>query len=55
MPVMNVAKFEKFFRLAAGLDVDKGDLKKYNDWSRTSGTSRTWRRRSASSRRSNDW
>jgi uncharacterized protein DUF1931 len=32
MPVMNVAKFEKFFRLAAGLDVDKGDLKKYNDF-----------------------
>jgi hypothetical protein len=32
MPVMNAAKFEKFFRLAAGLDVDKGDLKKYNDF-----------------------
>jgi uncharacterized protein DUF1931 len=32
MPVMNVAKFEKFFRLAGGLDVDKGDLKKYNDF-----------------------
>jgi hypothetical protein len=31
MPVMNVAKFEKFFRVAAGLDVDKGDLQKYNE------------------------
>jgi hypothetical protein len=29
---MNVARFEKFFRLAGGLDVDKGDLKKYNDF-----------------------
>jgi hypothetical protein len=32
MPVMNVAKFERFFRLAASLDVDKGDLKRYNDF-----------------------
>jgi hypothetical protein len=31
MPVMNVAKFERFFRLAASLDVDKGDLRRYND------------------------
>ena len=27
MAVMNVAKFERFFRLAASLDVDKGDLR----------------------------
>lgn len=32
MPVMNVAKFERFFRLAASLDVDKGDLRRYNDF-----------------------
>jgi hypothetical protein len=32
MPTMNVARFERFFRLAAGLDVDKGDLKRYNDF-----------------------
>jgi hypothetical protein len=30
MPVMAVAKFERFFRLAAGLNVDKSDLKRYN-------------------------
>ena len=30
MPVMAVAKFERFFRLAAGLDVDKNDLKRYD-------------------------
>src|SRR6266850_3123528 len=27
---MSVAKFERFFRLAAGLDVDKSDLKRYS-------------------------
>jgi hypothetical protein len=32
MTVMNVAKFERFFRLAAGLDVDKNDLKRYSDF-----------------------
>lgn len=26
--VMNVAKFERFFRAAAGLDIDKSDLKR---------------------------
>ncbi len=28
MPVMGVTKFERFFREAAGLDVDKDDLKR---------------------------
>ena len=32
MPVMNVAKFERFFRAAASLDVDHADLKRYNDF-----------------------
>jgi hypothetical protein len=32
MPVMGVARFERFFRAAAGLDVDKDDLKRYNDF-----------------------
>jgi hypothetical protein len=32
MPVMNVSRFERFFRLAAGLDVDKADLKRYSDF-----------------------
>lgn len=32
MPVMSVAKFERFFRAAAGLDIDKADLKRYNDF-----------------------
>ena len=30
--VMGVARFERFFRLAAGLDVDKHDLKRYSDF-----------------------
>jgi uncharacterized protein DUF1931 len=30
MEVMATAKFERFFRLAAGLDVDKSDLKRYS-------------------------
>jgi hypothetical protein len=30
--VMAVAKFERFFRIAASLDVDKSDLKRYNDF-----------------------
>src|SRR5712671_3881783 len=29
---MSVAKFERFFRVAAGLDVDKSDLKRYSDF-----------------------
>ncbi|GAA2263024.1 DUF1931 family protein [Kitasatospora cystarginea] len=32
MPVMGVPKFERFFRAAAGLDVHKNDLKRYNDF-----------------------
>lgn len=32
MPVMGVHKFERFFRLAAELDVDKDDLKRYGDF-----------------------
>ena len=30
--VMIVAKFERFFRIAAGLDVDKQDLKRHSDF-----------------------
>jgi hypothetical protein len=29
---VNIAKFERFFRSAAGVDVDKSDLKRYNDF-----------------------
>ncbi|MFD1052275.1 DUF1931 family protein [Kibdelosporangium lantanae] len=29
---MNVARFERFFRIAAGIDVDKSDLRRYNDF-----------------------
>jgi Domain of unknown function (DUF1931) len=32
MTVMNIAKFERFFRLAASLDVDKEDLRRYSDF-----------------------
>ena len=32
MPVMGVARFERFFRAAAALDVDKDDLKRYSDF-----------------------
>jgi hypothetical protein len=32
MPVMGVHQFERFFRLAAGLDVDKEDLKRYSEF-----------------------
>lgn len=32
MPVTNIARFERFFRLAAGLDVDKEDLRRYSDF-----------------------
>jgi hypothetical protein len=30
--VMNIAKFERFFHLAASLDVDKEDLRRYSDF-----------------------
>lgn len=30
MTVMNIARFERFFRLAASLDVDKDDLRRYS-------------------------
>lgn len=30
--VMGIARFERFFRLAAGLDIDKDDLKRYSDF-----------------------
>jgi hypothetical protein len=32
MQTMAIPKFERFFRAAAGLDVDKGDLKRYDDF-----------------------
>lgn len=32
MSLMGIAKFERFFRLAASLDVDKADLKRYGDF-----------------------
>lgn len=32
MPVMAVARFERFFRLAGSIDVDKEDLKRYSDF-----------------------
>src|SRR5689334_13063382 len=32
MALMGIAKFERFFRLAAGLDVDKSDLRRYSDF-----------------------
>lgn len=32
VPVMNIKKFERFFRVAAGLDVDKNDLERYSDF-----------------------
>jgi hypothetical protein len=30
--LMNIAKFERFFRRAAGLDIDKQDLRRYGDF-----------------------
>jgi hypothetical protein len=30
--LMSVAKFERFFLITAGLDVDKQDLKRYSDF-----------------------
>jgi Domain of unknown function (DUF1931) len=32
MTVMAVTKFERFFRVVAGLDVDKQDLRRYSDF-----------------------
>ncbi|MFJ9783325.1 DUF1931 family protein [Amycolatopsis sp. NPDC101161] len=32
MPVMGAARFERFFRVAASLDVDKSDLKRYDEF-----------------------
>ncbi|MDX6240648.1 MAG: hypothetical protein QOG10_5468 [Kribbellaceae bacterium] len=32
MPVMAVHKFERFFRVAAALDVDKDDIKRHSDF-----------------------
>jgi len=32
MPVMGAVKFMRFFRAAAGLDVDRDDLKRYDDF-----------------------
>jgi hypothetical protein len=32
VPVMGVPKFERFFREAASLDVDKDDIKRYSDF-----------------------
>ena len=32
MAVMGVARFERFFRAVAGLDVDKDDLKRFGDF-----------------------
>ena len=33
MPVvMSIAKFERFFRIAASLDIDKADLRRYNEF-----------------------
>jgi hypothetical protein len=32
MTVMGIPKFERFFRKAANLNVDKGDLKRYSDF-----------------------
>jgi hypothetical protein len=32
MHLMSISKFERFFRVAAGLDIDKNDLKRYSDF-----------------------
>jgi hypothetical protein len=32
MPVIGVTRFERFFRTAAGLDIDKNDVKRYGDF-----------------------
>jgi hypothetical protein len=32
MSLMGIARFERFFRIAAGLDVDRSDLRRYSDF-----------------------
>ena len=32
MPVNNIASFERFFHVAAGLDIDKEDLRRYSNF-----------------------
>jgi hypothetical protein len=32
MALMGISRFERFFRVAASLDVDKDDLRRYNDF-----------------------
>jgi hypothetical protein len=32
VPVMGVVKFERFFRRAAGIDVDRNDIKRYDEF-----------------------
>jgi hypothetical protein len=32
MPVMSIPKFERFFRAAASLDIDKEDLRRYDEF-----------------------
>ena len=32
MPVRNIAKVERFFRASSGLDIDKSDVKRYEDF-----------------------
>ncbi len=32
MPIMSIVKFEHFFRAAAGVDVDKADLKRFSEF-----------------------
>ena len=32
MPVVAIGRFERFFRAAASLDVDKSDLRRYSDF-----------------------
>jgi hypothetical protein len=32
MELFGIARFERFFRLAAGLDIDKSDLRRFNDF-----------------------
>ena len=32
MPVSNIAKVERFFRASSGLDIDKSDVKRYEDF-----------------------
>ena len=48
MPVRNIAKVERFFRASSGLDIDKSDVKRYEDFvNRKNFASRRSRRSSA--------